>query len=311
MSKPEQAKKEDVIEIPVGKYLSKARENPWMVASVVLGLLLLGALIFGVNTGANVASESAVSEKIVSFLNSQVQTGEVELKSIDWNSGGYYEIVVIYQGTEVPLLVTADGNNIISDLISVNPGLQDSDDSAGGKVSLDIPEDARMKGNANAVVTIVEFSDFECPFCGRFYSQTLPSIEQNYVDTGKANFYYMHFPLGGHPQAQSAAEASECAAEQGKFWEMHDILFENQASLRDSMYSVWAGEIGLNVGEFESCMASGKYASKIAGELQYGEQLGVTGTPAFFIGNVEDGFVRVEGAQPYSIFEQVIEEALK
>ncbi len=95
----------------------------------------------------------------------------------------------------------------------------------------DITDNDPVKGSEDAPITIVEFSDFECPFCGRFFSQTLPLIEDNYIDTGKVKFVYRDFPLSFHPQAQPAAEAAECANEQGKFWDYHDKIFNNQGAL--------------------------------------------------------------------------------
>lgn len=295
----------DVIEIPVGRLLDKARGNPWFVASIVLGLLLLGVLIFGTNGGYAV-SESAVSEDVLDFLNSQVNGG-VELNSIE-NRGGYYELMVDYQGDTIPIYATLDGKNIISDLIPLT-GIPSqgtgSSPPTGEKIEVDI-EGAYFKGDADAPVTIVEFSDFQCPFCERFYSQTLGLIEQNYVDTGKAKIVYMHFPLTSiHAEAQKAGEAAECAGEQGKFWEMHDKLFDNQASLSSSNYKAWARELKLDSAKFDSCLDSGKYAGKVREQTDYGSSLGVSGTPAFFINGAP-----ISGAQPYSVFEQIIESEL-
>ncbi|MCF7872421.1 DsbA family protein, partial [Candidatus Woesearchaeota archaeon] len=110
-----------------------------------------------------------------------------------------------------------------------NPGIK-TGPAETGTLTGNVPnvkfENANIKGEENAPVTIVEWSDFECPFCARFYSQTYNQIIKEYVDTGRANFVFKHFPLGFHAQAQKAAEASECAGEQGMFWEMHDVLFE-------------------------------------------------------------------------------------
>jgi len=309
-------KSKDVIEIPVGKYFSKARENPWIIASIVLGLLFVFTLAFSLNgAGLSVASEEEVGEKVVEFLNSQVQTGEVTLNSIDWNEGGYYEVLVEYQGDEIPLYATSDGNNIITDLLP----LIDSDvsntntntNTGNSRVNIEVPANVNVKGDLNAPVTIIEFSDFECPYCARFFEQTLPLIEENYVDTGKVKLIYMHFPLGFHQNAQMAGEASECAAEQGKFWEMHDKIFENFDSLNNDIYLTFAGELNLDVNKFNTCLDSGKYEQKVKDELALGQEWGVSGTPGFFIGNEEEGFVLVEGALPYSNFEAIIEQELQ
>jgi len=179
-------------------------------------------------------------------------------------------------------------------------------------------DDDPMKGNPDAEITIVEFSDFQCPFCARFHTQTLPLIEQNYISTGKVNFVYRDFPIQGiHPNAVPAAVASECADDQGKFWEMHDMIFENQKNWQDlqiaqsaSLFREYAIEIGLNTDEFDSCMTSGKHLEEIQNDLNDGRAYGVTGTPGFFVGNEKIGFIKINGAQPFSSFQRVIEQQL-
>ncbi|MFH1587183.1 MAG: DsbA family protein [Candidatus Diapherotrites archaeon] len=173
------------------------------------------------------------------------------------------------------------------------------------KIEVSVDDDP-VKGSEDAPVTIIEFSDFECPFCARFYSQTLSQIEKNYIDTGKVKLVYRDFPLSFHQEAQPAAEAAECADEQGKFWEMHDKIFENQQAISDSSYKQWAAELGLDTGQFNECLDSGKYASEVQKDVADGQAYGVSGTPAFFINGT-----KLIGAQPYSKFEEAIENALK
>ena len=162
-----------------------------------------------------------------------------------------------------------------------------------------------MLGDPNAPVTIVEFSDFECPFCARFYSQTYKLIKEDYIDTGKANIVFRDFPLAFHPQAEPAAIAAECAHEQGKFWEFHDLIFENQARLSPSAYLGWAEDLELDMDQFSDCVDSQKYKSEVAKDYNDGGRLGITGTPGFFV-NGE----LITGAQPYSVFAQAIEAQL-
>ncbi|UCD02943.1 MAG: DsbA family protein, partial [Candidatus Aenigmatarchaeota archaeon] len=119
-----------------------------------------------------------------------------------------------------------------------------------------------VKGDENAPVTIIEYSDFECPFCARFWEQTLPEIEENYIKTGKVKLIYRDFPLGFHANAQKAAEASECAGEQGKFWEYHDVLYDTRA-LSVSDLKQHAKDLGLDSTKFDSCLDSGKYAEEV------------------------------------------------
>jgi protein-disulfide isomerase len=162
-----------------------------------------------------------------------------------------------------------------------------------------------IKGDENAPVTIIEYSDFECPFCARFYSDTLGQIEKEYIETGKANLEFKHFPLGFHSNAQKAAEATECAEEQGKFWEMHDKLFEDGVSGGVSTFKKYAKDLGLNTVKFDECIDSGRTADSVKADIKEGKSNGVTGTPAFLINGK-----LVSGAQPFSVFKQAIEAEL-
>ncbi|RDJ31194.1 MAG: DsbA family protein [Crenarchaeota archaeon] len=182
-------------------------------------------------------------------------------------------------------------------------------------ISLD---DDPIKGNPDAEITIVEFSDFQCPFCERFHRTTLPLLEQNYLSTGKVNFVYRDFPIQGiHPNAVPAALASECADDQGKFWEYHDLLFVNQKNWQDleipvavNTFKQYASSLDLDMQEFNDCFESGKYLAEINADLEDGRQYGVTGTPGFFVGNEKTGFTRIIGAQPYSVFQEILNEKL-
>lgn len=162
-----------------------------------------------------------------------------------------------------------------------------------------------VKGLEDAPVTIVEFSDFECPFCARFVKETLPKIEENYIKTGKVKFVFRDFPLPFHPNAQKAHEAAECAREQGKFWEYHDILFKNTQALSVSDLKNYANELGLDTIKFNECLDSGRKTEEVEKDLQDGQNYGVQGTPTFFINGIQ-----IVGAQPYSVFEQIIEQEL-
>lgn len=191
----------------------------------------------------------------------------------------------------------------------------DQSGTHAARVSLD---DDPIKGNPDAEITIVEFSDFQCPFCARFYEQTLPLIEQEYIDTGKVNLVYRDFPLQIHRNAVPAHIASECADEQGQFWPYHDMLFEKQkewGSLPDeviiSQLLQYADDLGLEPDDFGSCLESAMFAQEIQNDYQDGVQYGVRGTPAFFVGNEQDGYVILSGAQPFGAFQSVIESMLE
>lgn len=181
----------------------------------------------------------------------------------------------------------------------------DGGDEPTGKVDVTVGDNP-AEGDKNAPVTIVEFSDFQCPYCGRFYSQTYTQIREQYIKTGKVKVYFRNFPLSFHENAQKAAEAVECAGEQGKFWEMHDKLFENQDKLDVASLKQYAKDLKLDTTKFNTCLDSGKMASKVQKDFSDGSSFGVSGTPSFFI----NGKLLV-GAQPFSAFQQEIEAALK
>lgn len=173
-----------------------------------------------------------------------------------------------------------------------------------GPVEVSLDDDAMM-GDENAPVTIVEFSDYECPFCGRHFTQTYPQLKKEYVDTGKVKIVFRDYPLPFHPAAQKAAEAAECAGDQGKYWEMHNKLFSNQQALGVADLKKYAGELAIKQSEFDECLDSGKYASEVQSDLSDGSAYGVSGTPSFFI----NGMLLV-GAQPYSEFKRMIDAEL-
>lgn len=160
-------------------------------------------------------------------------------------------------------------------------------------------------GDEDAPVTIVEFSDYECPFCGRFHTQTFGELKSKYIDTGKVKFVYRDFPLSFHPQAQKAAEAAECAGEQGKYYEMHEKLFTDGVQGGVASFKQFASQIGLNTGKFNDCIDSGKMVSEIRKDMADGAAIGVQGTPAFYVNGVE-----ISGAQPFQVFQQIIDGQL-
>lgn len=166
-------------------------------------------------------------------------------------------------------------------------------------------DDDAFKGDPDAPITIVEFSDFQCPFCSRFYENTLPELKKEYIDTGKVKIVYRDFPLSFHPEAQGGAEAAECANDQGKFWEMHDKIFENQAIMGTSSYKAWAEELGLDTEQFNSCLDNGDKTAEVRADFAAGQAAGVSGTPTFFINGQ-----KIVGAQPFSVFKQAIDAEL-
>lgn len=161
-----------------------------------------------------------------------------------------------------------------------------------------------IRGDKNAKLTLIEYSDFQCPFCAR-HIPTLDKILEEYK--GQVRLVYRHLPLTSiHPQAQKAAEAAECAGEQGKFWEMHDKMFDNQRALSIDNLKSYAKDLGLNSSQFDNCLDSGKYASKVNKHAREAAAAGVTGTPGTFVGDQ-----LVKGAVPYESFKSIIDSKLK
>jgi len=158
------------------------------------------------------------------------------------------------------------------------------------------------RGPNDAKVTIVEFSDFQCPFCGRAHD-TVEEVMRAYA--GKVRLVFRHFPLEFHPYAAKAAEAAACANEQGKFWEYHDVLFANQQKLEVPQLKEHAGSVGLDQGKFTECLDSGRQAAVVKADQTAGSKVGVNGTPAFFINGV-----MLSGAQPMDEFRRVIDQEL-
>lgn len=168
--------------------------------------------------------------------------------------------------------------------------------------------DSPVLGSASAPVTIVEFSDYECPFCARHFSQTYPQLLKDYIESGKVKLVFKDFPLSFHENAAKAAEAARCVREQlgdEGYYAMHDKLFSNSESLSIENEKKWAREIGADGAQFDACLDSGKYYDEVQADQNYGISLGVQGTPAFFVNGK-----RITGAQPYSVFKQAIDAEL-
>lgn len=181
-----------------------------------------------------------------------------------------------------------------------------------GPVDVSADDDAFL-GKKDAPVTIIEFSDFQCPFCRKFAEDTLPQLKKEYVDTGKARLVYRDFPLSFHPAAIPAAQGAECAKEQGKFWQLHDIMYAEQAKQGSGTVQFtaddvkkWAVQAGVNAEKFNQCLDSGKYKQEVEKDIADGTAAGVSGTPATFVNGRA-----VIGAQPFAAFKVIIDEELK
>jgi len=180
---------------------------------------------------------------------------------------------------------------------------------------------APLEGKADAKVTVVEFSDFQCPFCRRYYTTSYQQIKTQYIDTGKVNYAFMHFPLESiHPASKVSAQAAVCAQEQDKFWEMHSAMFDAEQKIDPSGGTVdygepqilnWSKSIdGLNVTKLQSCIDSGQADDKIQSDLNQGISNGINGTPGFIILGPNGKRTVVSGAQPFSAFQTAIDSML-
>ncbi len=219
--------------------------------------------------------------------------------------GGYYlRPLTLAQSstttTNLPVVVTQPATIPTADQSAAQQSLMDSL----------IPKVRHFIGDPDAPVTIIEFADFQCPYCGRFFTQTKPQIDEQYMQSGEVRFGYFNFAFLGD-ESTWAAESAECAADQDKFWEYHDKLYanqsgENQGAFNKDNLKKFAEELGLDTQTFNECLDSGKYTSLIQNDTSMSSALGVQSTPTFLINGQA-----VVGAQPFEVFKQTIDPLLK
>ena len=252
----------------------------WILGIIVLQFLVVGGLLFTISS-----TDSEISE-----INNRVTRIDSFFAS---NAPGYGS------GTTAPAPTGNSGHDY-------------GNSGSGSTHAVDLSsiniDGEPQHGNPDAKVTVFEYSDYECPFCGKFYSESYKKLKEEYIDTGKINFVYKDFPLGFHAKAVPVAAAANCVLRDlgnDKYFEMHDKIFENQNSMSDSNYKKWALELGMDSDSYDSCIVDSEILDEINGDLAEGSQLGVSGTPSFFInGNL------IVGAQPYSVIKAAIEKAL-
>ncbi|MEP7289469.1 MAG: DsbA family protein [Chloroflexota bacterium] len=191
--------------------------------------------------------------------------------------------------------------------VSGNGAVQQVQPTPIGRQTINVSNTMPAWGPADAKVTLVEFSDFQCPYCELWFQRVYPKLKQNYGD--KIHFVYRHFPLGApmHPDSEPAALAAECAKEQNKFWEYHDVLFSNQSDLSRGALIKYAGDVKVgNVDQFTKCFDTQKFKQIVDSDFNEGAGYSVNGTPTFFInGNI------LVGAQDYSVFASMIDKELQ
>lgn len=181
-------------------------------------------------------------------------------------------------------------------------------------VSLKVEPGWEVMGRDDAPVTIVEFADFQCPFCQKFHKDSFAQLKKEFIDTGKVRFVSRDMPLDFHPFAQSAAEAARCAGEQGKFWEMRDTLISHAPDLQADKILSYASDLKLDTAAFKTCVDANKYKDVFAKDSAEAAKLGISGTPSFVIAKTtkdELHGLKVVGALPYTAFEAYINDALK
>ncbi len=296
----------------------------WQFLTAIFVVLFLVSILtsgFRVNAGKGLSVEE-ISVKTEKYINDNILRGQAiaSVKDVKEASGLY--LLTIEIGSQMlESYATKDGVLLLPQAINLNEA-QDADAPEGASASVKLEVgDAPVKGVEDAPLTIIEFSDLSCPFCGAAVGKNpdsikylkgrdpsweapLPGIIKNYVDTGKAKLVFKYFP--GHGTGEGAMKLAWCSGEQGKFWEVHDAFFENQDAIEDAeKLKVLAAGAGIDRAKLEECYESGRYDGRLASEANEGRTAGVSGTPTFFINGK-----RVSGAQSFQAVKQVIEAEL-
>ncbi len=204
---------------------------------------------------------------------------------------------------------------ILQEVASISRTIQGGSRQQGPKRNVVLKAaGAEVMGDAKARVAIIEFSDYQCPFCRRYFRNTMPKLLEDYIATGKVKYVLRDFPLTSiHPEAFKAAVAARCAGDQGKYKEMHDRFFAKQVTLRQADWAAHAKAVGLNAGDFEACMESKRHEAAVKKDMEEAIAAGVRGTPTFFIGplDAEGSPMRagnvVTGAQPYRVLTRALD----
>ena len=295
----------------------------WQISSVVLLILFIVSLMANFSgTGLSGAiSKEEAQGKIQQYANVVTGGAVVDVGNLIEDENNLYKVPLTVRGQTMNGNITKDGKLFFPAAVDLadffekvnslgtqgDQGAQANSQPSTPSAPIDASvDDDPSLGKEDAPVTIVEFSDFQCPFCGRFEKDTFGKIKEEYIDTGKVKLVFRDFPLTSiHPYAQKAAEASECADEQGKFWKYHDKLFENQEALTVDDLKKYADDLNLNNDKFEKCLDNGDMEKEVQNDIDDGTKYSVTGTPAFFINGVI-----LEGAQPFENFKKIIDEEL-
>jgi protein-disulfide isomerase len=213
----------------------------------------------------------------------------------------------------------AGQQQILKELQEIKKILQSFQEAAVPQPPAEIPLPVAgepFKGSPAARVAIVEYSDFQCPYCGEYAREIFPRLDSSYIKSGKVRYYFRDLIVPSHTFALGAAQAARCAGEQGKFWEMHDLLFANQTTLAPPDLTKRAQELGLDEAKFSECIASGRYRENIRRSMSGAERMGISGTPAFILGvldpsgNSVRGTKLIMGAESFETFKSALDELL-
>ncbi len=210
-----------------------------------------------------------------------------------WGQGG---------STASPAAATPSTPTVVAEATGESSGVDDLTSQIENlpRYEVAISDDDPTLGAADAPITIIEFADFQCPYCQRHAQETYPRLVEQYGD--QIRFVYKDFPLSGiHPEAYPAALAGQCAQEQDAFWDFHDLLFSGRRELGNETYLTYAAELGLDVEAFTACLDDQTYAQSVQEDYNFGAELGVSSTPTFFVNGIA-----VVGAQPFDVFAEII-----
>jgi protein-disulfide isomerase len=228
---------------------------------------------------------------------------------------------LLEENDDETLLTRVQGETILKQLAEIRTALEriEKQPRAGARPAVPKTASATTKGrptlgNPDASVTVVEFTDYQCPFCSRFEKSTFKQLKHNYIDTGKVRWVVLDMPLSFHKDALFASQAAHCANEQDKFWELRELLFQNQKQLKPEHIAQYAKQTGIQTEAFNQCINSNRYQEAIQGDIAEAGKQRITGTPTFVIGMSTPDVIsgkRIVGAQHYNVFSSEIEALLK
>jgi protein-disulfide isomerase len=240
---------------------------------------------------------------------------------VKWRTAKGLLLLLFIAGTAAPALADGlsreQGDAIVSELRQIRQ-LLEKQRKPDEPVKPAQPEKVRLKlgndfslGSKDAPLVMVEYTDYQCPFCSRFYSETFPGLKKRFIDTGKLRFITRDFPLEFHQHSLKAAQATRCTGDQGKFWEMKDALMKNQPRLTSELIDSLARDLSINTERFQGCVKEGGHVDEIKAGMAAAGAVGINGTPSFVVGKVVDGSVegyRIVGAQPIEEFEKLFQD---